>query len=360
MDNLTHSAIGLFLSRIGLGRWSPRGTAIVVLAANIPDIDVVASAGGALNYLDYHRNLTHSLLLMPVMALAAVAIVRLVGRKPVKWAWAFFAALIAVGLASRAGLDQRLRHPPAASLFGRMAARRHHRRGRPVDLGRAGDRHRGTIPGAAGGFGDQLRRRKGTPSRPRLCLVRPARWSCSTIAAAECCTPAPSAPWRRACTTAPSPCAWPPCRTRSIPLNGAASSRRSGAYVIQDLNLATGSGWHARHRLPQAGPRTGDRGGAAHRRLSELPALLTVPAVAGDALSGRGKRQARRGLRPALRHTAGARVRGACDGGFAHAGDGILLLIRRGAPQVRQTVRRLRSSLDGLRRPSGGQSRSCM
>jgi len=50
MDNLTHSAIGLFLSRIGLGRWSPRGTAIVVLAANIPDIDVVASAGGTLNY----------------------------------------------------------------------------------------------------------------------------------------------------------------------------------------------------------------------------------------------------------------------------------------------------------------------
>ena len=46
MDNLTHTAIGLFLSRIGLGRWSPRGTAIVVIAANIPDIDVVSAAGG--------------------------------------------------------------------------------------------------------------------------------------------------------------------------------------------------------------------------------------------------------------------------------------------------------------------------
>jgi len=103
MDNLTHSAIGLFLSRIGLGRWSPRGTAIAVLAANIPDIDVVASAGGTLNYLEYHRNLTHSLLFMPLMALAAVAIVRLVGRKPVTWGWAFFAALIAV--ASHLALD---------------------------------------------------------------------------------------------------------------------------------------------------------------------------------------------------------------------------------------------------------------
>jgi inner membrane protein len=97
MDNLTHTAIGLFLSRIGLGRWSARGTPIVLLAANIPDIDVVSAAGGPLNYLAYHRHLTHSLLLMPVMALAAVVVVRLVGRKPLQWTGAFFAALIGVG-----------------------------------------------------------------------------------------------------------------------------------------------------------------------------------------------------------------------------------------------------------------------
>jgi inner membrane protein len=46
--------------------------------------------------LNYHRHLTHSLAAMPFMALAAVAIVRLVGRKPVSWRPAFFAALIAV------------------------------------------------------------------------------------------------------------------------------------------------------------------------------------------------------------------------------------------------------------------------
>jgi len=103
MDNLTHTAIGLFLSRIGLGRWSARGTAIVLIAANIPDIDVVSAAGGTLNYLAYHRHLTHSLLLMPVMALAAVAVVRVAGRKPVNWVGAFFAALIAV--ASHLALD---------------------------------------------------------------------------------------------------------------------------------------------------------------------------------------------------------------------------------------------------------------
>src|ERR1035438_8908869 len=103
MDNLTHTAIGLFLGRIGLGRWSARGTAIVIVAANIPDIDVVSSAAGPLNYLAYHRHLTHSLLLMPIMALAAVAVVRLLGRKPVQWTGAFFAALIAV--ASHLALD---------------------------------------------------------------------------------------------------------------------------------------------------------------------------------------------------------------------------------------------------------------
>jgi inner membrane protein len=103
MDNLTHTAVGLFLGRIGLGRWSPRGTAIVLIAANIPDIDVVSSAGGTLTYLTYHRHLTHSLLLMPVMALAAVALVRLAGRRPVRWKGAFFAALIAV--ASHLALD---------------------------------------------------------------------------------------------------------------------------------------------------------------------------------------------------------------------------------------------------------------
>jgi inner membrane protein len=103
MDNLTHTAVGLFLSRVGLGRWSAHGTAIVVVAANIPDIDVVSWAGGPLNYLAYHRHLTHSLLLMPVMALAAVLVVRLVGRKPVQWKGAYFAALIAV--ASHLALD---------------------------------------------------------------------------------------------------------------------------------------------------------------------------------------------------------------------------------------------------------------
>ena len=66
------------------------------MAANAPDIDIVSAAGGSLNYLHYHRHLTHSLAAMPVLALAVVALVRLVARKPVRWPGAFAAALIAV------------------------------------------------------------------------------------------------------------------------------------------------------------------------------------------------------------------------------------------------------------------------
>src|ERR1035438_789659 len=96
MDPLTHTATGLFLSRVGLKRWTPLATPILLLAANAPDIDVVTSAGGSLSYLHYHRLLTHSLVAMPVMALLTVALVRVVSRKKIHWTGAFFAALIAV------------------------------------------------------------------------------------------------------------------------------------------------------------------------------------------------------------------------------------------------------------------------
>jgi inner membrane protein len=96
MDNLTHTAVGLFLSRVGLKRWTPLAMPILLLAANAPDIDVVSAAGGSLNYLHYHRHFTHSLAAMPLMALATVVLVRLVGRQPIRWTGAFCAALIAV------------------------------------------------------------------------------------------------------------------------------------------------------------------------------------------------------------------------------------------------------------------------
>ncbi|HLK47601.1 MAG TPA: metal-dependent hydrolase [Bryobacteraceae bacterium] len=96
MDPLTHTATGLFLSRAGLNRWTPQAAPILMLAANAPDIDIVTVSGGSLNYLHFHRHLTHSLAAMPVMAIMTVLLVRLVSRKPVAWGGAFWAALIAV------------------------------------------------------------------------------------------------------------------------------------------------------------------------------------------------------------------------------------------------------------------------
>lgn len=112
MDPLTHTATGLFLSRAGLNRLTPMATPIVMLAANAPDIDIVTLAGGPLNYLHYHRHLTHALAAMPVMALLPVVLVWAVARrpirsyravtegsgarKPIRWGGAFLAALVAV------------------------------------------------------------------------------------------------------------------------------------------------------------------------------------------------------------------------------------------------------------------------
>ncbi|HTQ56248.1 MAG TPA: metal-dependent hydrolase [Bryobacteraceae bacterium] len=96
MDPLTHSATGLFLGRAGLNRFSSHPAWILILAANAPDIDFVTLAGGQLNYLNYHRHLTHSLAAMPVMALLTVLLVRPFARKPFRWLGSLAIALIAV------------------------------------------------------------------------------------------------------------------------------------------------------------------------------------------------------------------------------------------------------------------------
>jgi len=95
LDNLTHSLVGLFLARAGFKHVTPRGTAIMVLAANAPDFDAVSWFGGSA-YIHWHRNITHSLIAIPFMALLSVAIVRWVGRKEVRWLAAFLIAMVAV------------------------------------------------------------------------------------------------------------------------------------------------------------------------------------------------------------------------------------------------------------------------
>ena len=72
MDNLTHTLVGVLLARTQLGRLAPRATLVCVVAANIPDIDIVTSTS-SINYLNYHRHITHSIPAVPLMAAFAVA-----------------------------------------------------------------------------------------------------------------------------------------------------------------------------------------------------------------------------------------------------------------------------------------------
>jgi len=103
MDNLTHSLTGLMLSHAGLNRFYPRATLLLIVAANIPDIDFVAIVRGPLFYFEQHRGITHSVAAAPVMALLAVLITCAIGRTMRGWAVAWGLALI--GVASHLLLD---------------------------------------------------------------------------------------------------------------------------------------------------------------------------------------------------------------------------------------------------------------
>jgi inner membrane protein len=103
LDNLTHSLVGLFLARAGFKNATPRGTAVMVVAANIPDVDVVGWFWGRPAWLHWHRNITHSLTGAPFMALLAVALVALAGRGRIRWWQAYLIAQ--VGVASHLLLD---------------------------------------------------------------------------------------------------------------------------------------------------------------------------------------------------------------------------------------------------------------
>src|SRR5271166_3610407 len=69
MDNVTHSLVGLMIARVGLNRCPPGTPIMMIVAANLPDMDVVSGFGGSLTYLQTHRGYTHSLAAAPVMAL---------------------------------------------------------------------------------------------------------------------------------------------------------------------------------------------------------------------------------------------------------------------------------------------------
>jgi inner membrane protein len=77
MDNITHSLTGYALARAGLGDTGRGATLALVLASNLPDVDVVTWLAGTASYMHHHRDLTHSVLGAPLAALALAGILRL-------------------------------------------------------------------------------------------------------------------------------------------------------------------------------------------------------------------------------------------------------------------------------------------
>ena len=117
MDSLTHSLFAVTLGRTPLERGGGTTVALVV-ASNMPDIDIVATGWGALEYLRWHRGPTHGPLGIVGPALPAAAIAWLWNRRQEKrtgatlWPRAGFARLFLISMLGVAlHLAMASRHP---------------------------------------------------------------------------------------------------------------------------------------------------------------------------------------------------------------------------------------------------------
>jgi inner membrane protein len=85
MDNLTHSLVGLAAAKAGLERLSPGATVVCVVAANAPDIDILALLGGRWFHLQHHRGITHSIVGTLTLALLLPLVFYLGDRLIARW-----------------------------------------------------------------------------------------------------------------------------------------------------------------------------------------------------------------------------------------------------------------------------------
>ncbi len=81
MDNLTHTLFAVTLGRTPLGRVGRGTTTALVIASNVPDIDIITTVRGGAAYLRWHRGPTHGPLGIVVLGLLTAAIVWAIQRR---------------------------------------------------------------------------------------------------------------------------------------------------------------------------------------------------------------------------------------------------------------------------------------
>ena len=85
MDPICHTLVGAALAQTGLGRRTAYGTATLIIAANLPDVDAITMGMGGDLSLCVRRGWTHGILaqaLLPLLLAGAVVLYhRLLGRK---------------------------------------------------------------------------------------------------------------------------------------------------------------------------------------------------------------------------------------------------------------------------------------
>src|SRR5687768_16551899 len=107
MDNVTHTLCGLALARMGGDGLGALATPTLVIAARLPDIDIVGwSWGGQPWYLCHHRGLTHAVVGLIALAVLLAGFMTAHGlrlREPPRFGRLLAAA--SLGLASHLLLD---------------------------------------------------------------------------------------------------------------------------------------------------------------------------------------------------------------------------------------------------------------
>ena len=104
MDNVCHTLAGAALGRAGLAAKTRFGSATLMIAANLPDLDVLVFATSTPS-VAFRRGWTHGLLAQALLPLALASLMVVIGRwrsrdqahPPVRWLWLLALSYVGVG-----------------------------------------------------------------------------------------------------------------------------------------------------------------------------------------------------------------------------------------------------------------------